>query len=367
MKIALVVPGGVDRSGTERVIPALLALLRQLSAHHELHVYALWQGNEPADWRLCGAAIHNIGVRDTRTRAVRAIRREHQRSPFQLVQSIWSGTAGLVAILAARVIGVPGFVHVAGGELCAMPAIGYGGCLRWHGRAREAVVLRLASAVSTNSAPMVASLARLGIRAHRVPLGVDLAAWPPRPPAPRSPGAMTRLLHVGSINRVKDQATLLRAFAVLASARAELRLDIVGVDTLHGELQGLAQSLGIDARVIFHGELTHAQLRPYVEAAQLLVMSSLHEAGPMVVLEAAIVGVPTVGTRVGHIAEWEPDAALATSPGDASGLAALIARLLDNEALRLRIAAEAQRRAMNEDAGHTLRCFEQLYAALGCH
>ena len=366
MKIALVVPGGVDHSGTERVIPALLALLERLSAHHELHVYSLWHGDQPGDWPLRGAAVHNVGVPNTRPRAVWAIRREHGRAPFQLVQSIWSGSPGLVAVAAARIIGVPSLVHLTGGELCAMSAIGYGGRLSWKGRLREALVLRMASAVSASSAPMVDALARLGIPAHRVPLGVDLSAWPARPPARRAPGVPARLLHVGTLNRVKDQATLLRAFARLATERPDLHLDIVGVDVLGGGLQRLAQSLGMASRVSFHGELTHARLRPYMEAAHLLVMSSLHEAGPMVVLEAATVGVPAVGTRVGHLAEWAPEAALAASPGDAPGLAALIARLLDDEELRLRLATEAQRRAMQEDAGHTLRCFEQLYAALGC-
>ena len=86
----------------------------------------------------------------------------------------------------------------------------------------------------------------------------------------------------------------------------------------------------------------------------------------MVVLEAAALGVPTVGTAVGHIAEWAPHAALAAAVGDACGLALQIDRLLTDEPLRQQLGAEAQRRALHEDADHTARCFEQLYAALGC-
>ncbi len=37
-----------------------------------------------------------------------------------------------------------------------------------------------------------------------------------------------------------------------------------------------------------------------------MIISSRHEAGPLAVLEAAVKGVPTVGTAVGHIAEWAP-------------------------------------------------------------
>ena len=43
VKIALIVPGGVDRSGEVRVIPALLALIRRLAVTHELHVFATHQ------------------------------------------------------------------------------------------------------------------------------------------------------------------------------------------------------------------------------------------------------------------------------------------------------------------------------------
>src|ERR1700741_4993107 len=111
MKIALVIPGGVDRSGVERVVPALLGLLKQLAARHELHVYALRQETEPGEWRLCGAHIHNIGNRHTRWRAVRAIDHEHRVEPFKVVHAIWSGAGGLIAVSAARLLAIPSVVH----------------------------------------------------------------------------------------------------------------------------------------------------------------------------------------------------------------------------------------------------------------
>jgi len=116
--------------------------------------------------------------------------------------------------------------------------------------------------------------------------------------------------------------------------------------------------------VRFLGFKTQRELRLLMESADLLVMSSLHEAGPLVALEAAAVGVPTVGTAVGHIAEWAPAAALAVPVGDASALADAIRRLLADEELRLRLAAGAQLRALCEDADHTARAFEALYLRL---
>ena len=204
MKIALIVPGGVDPSGTHRVIPAILALIERLASRHELHVYALRQVPEPAEWELFGARIHNIGLRHMRSRAVRAILREHRRARFDIVQSIFSERCGVIAVAAAKLAHIPCAVHVAGGEITAIPSIAYGGRLAWKGRVREALVLRLANAVTSASAPMISALEGLGIHATRVPLGIDLKAWPWRPPSMRPLDGPARLLHVASLNRVKQ-------------------------------------------------------------------------------------------------------------------------------------------------------------------
>lgn len=364
MRVALVVPGGVDRSGEYRIIPALVALLARLSRQHDVQVIALSQEAQPGAWQLAGAHIHNIGLRRTRTRALRTVLTLHGASHLDVIHAIWSGSCGLVAVAAARLLRIPSLVHVAGGELVALPEIAYGGMLTWRGRVRERWTLRTASAVSAASAPVVAAIAALGVTAQRVPLGVDLAQWPPREPVRRDPGSPAKLVHVASLNRVKDQPTLLRALAALAQAGVDFTIDIVGEDTLNGEVQALTRSLGLSARVRFRGFLPQRQLRPLVEAAHLMIVSSRHETGPLVALEAAVAGVPTVGTAVGHIAEWAPQAAMAVPIGDFAALASAIAALLASEELRLRIAREGFHRAVLEDADHTAQRFQAIYARL---
>ena len=366
MKIALVVPGGVDRGGESRVVPALLALLERLAARHEVHVFALRQEAEAGEWMLLGAHVHNVGGRGgvpSQWRAIAAILRAHRAAPFQVVQAIWSGPCGVVAVVAARLAGIPSLVHVAGGELVAFPAIGYGGRLTWRGRLREKLVLHGATVVTAASTPILAQLAALGRPGLRVPLGVDLQRWPPRPPLRRDPHSPVRLIHVASLNEVKDQATLLRAMALLATDGVDFHLDIVGEDILGGRVQALARALRLQARIRFHGFLTQAQLRPWFERAQIHVVASLHEAGPLVLLEAAVLGVPTAGTAVGHLVEWAPQAALAVAPGDAPALAAAIQQLVADEDLRLQLAQEALRRAVGESADHTAALLEALHAA----
>jgi glycosyltransferase involved in cell wall biosynthesis len=362
VRIALVIPGGVDRSGEYRVIPALMALIRRLALRGEVHVFVLSQEDRAGDWDLGGARIHDVGSRYRRLRAVRSICAMHRSVHFALVQSIWSGGCGQVAVAAGALLGIPSLIHLAGGELVALPDIGYGSQLRWRARVAERLVLRAAFAITAASTPAIEMASRLGLTAERVPLGVDLDTWPARAPLRRASGRRARLVHVASLNRVKDQATLLRALAALTQRGASFEMDIVGEDTLRGEIQRLAGQLALSPWVRFHGFLTRRQLRPIVEAADLMIVSSRHETGPVAVLEAGVAGVPTVGTRVGHIAEWAPNGAVAVPVGDWAAMADAVAQLLGNEELRLGMARDAQRRALAEDADYTAERFRALYA-----
>jgi glycosyltransferase involved in cell wall biosynthesis len=364
MRIALVVPGGVDRSGEYRVIPAVIALIARLSQRHDVQVFAMNQEERSGEWDLAGAQIRNIGKGHTVVRAVRSICNQHRVMPFDVVHAIWSGRPGLIAVTSGKILRIPSLIHIAGGELASIPDIAYGGALTLRGRLREACTLRAASALTAASTPVIESLSKRGLSALRVPLGVDLATWPPRDPVRRNPTRPARLIHVASLNRVKDQPTLLRALASLVGSGRSFEVDVVGDDTLHGEVQALAMTLGLSERVRFRGFLPHRELRPLIEAADLMLLSSRHETGPLAMLEAAVAGVPTIGTAVGHLREWSPHAAVSVAVGDWACLARAIAGMLDDEELRLRIARSALQRAVREDADHTADRFQELYVSL---
>src|SRR3546814_16222582 len=86
------------------------------------------------------------------------------------------------------------------------------------------------------------------------------------PPRRRGAGP-AKLIHVASLNRVKDQAKLLRALSILARAGHEFTMDVVGVETLHGGVQRLAAELGRESRGRFRTFKPQRELRTIISAA----------------------------------------------------------------------------------------------------
>jgi len=367
MKLALVVPGGVDWSGVDRVVPALLWQIERLARRHTVHVFALAQEPLPARWSLLGATVHNIGTAPGRRRRFfRFFAMEHARAPFAVVHAFWSG-AGEYAAIASLRHRIPFALHLAGGELVALRDIGYGERRTWRGRVRLRVTLALADHVSVASGYMQRLAAPLRDDTEIIPLGVALDRWPARTPRERDTSSSTRrarLLHIGDLRPVKDQTLLLHAAACLRDRGLDFQLDVAGFDTLSGATQSLAARLGLADRIRWLGVLRRDALRAVVDEADVLLVTSRHDAGPLAFLEAAVAGVPTVGTPVGHIADWAPDAAVCVEHGDPNAFADAVVSLLCDEPRRLAIAREAQRRAVAIDADLTASRFEAMYDAL---
>jgi len=380
MKVAIVTPGGISRDGRHDVIPALLALTSELARRHAVHVFAIGGPGAVSRYTWGGAAVHQLGDPATvdasgpAHRAGRLLRvggqlwrelrsAQSRGGGFDVIHALWATDPGLLAGLFGRVLRAPAVVSVAGGESVWLPDIGYGGARSRVNRARTAVVLRGAAAVTIGSEFARALLPRrVRERAQVVPLGIDFTAHA-APPAPR-PGPPWRLLHVGSINRVKDHRTLLSAFARVAARFADVTLDCVGEDTLHGEIQALAAGMGVASRVRFHGFVPNDELAPLYRAAHLHLVSSRYESQSVAVLEAAAAGLATVGTAVGllpTLAALAPAAAQTVDPGDAAALAAAVCDLLGDETRRLAMAASAQAFARAHDARFTARAFEDIY------
>ncbi len=362
MKIAFVLPGGVDRSGDRRVIPCLLWLVERLvAAGDELHIFALNQEPRPGRWPLLGATVHNAGARPRQLNSFAALAREHRRTPFDVVHGFWATGPGVVSAAFAYFTGVPNVLTVPGSELSAIPEIGYGGQLSWTGRLWTRLALAAADRVIVESDWVARRAARFGVTPIRLPFGVALDRWPLLAPRRREPGQPLHLLHVANLNPVKDHETLLLALLELKRRGVDFTLDAIGLDTMDGAVHRRCADLGLADRVTFHGVMTHADQRRWFDAADLLIVSSRHEGAPLVAQEAGIAGVPTVGTSVGHIADWAPEAAMAVPVGDPRALSAALVDLALDEEKRLRLAHAAQKAASAVDADLTARTLRALY------
>lgn len=347
MRLGLVVPGGVDRTGTQRVIPFLLWVIERLvAAGHDVHVFAQRQEPVPGEWPLLGATVSNAGRRPYRLRMLSDLVHRHRRDPFDVLHAFWAVPAGSVAAGARLLLNVPVALWLPGGDLVSLPDIDYGVRNRLRGRAELRVALAGAGRVIVPSAYSLAHARALGIAAERLPFGVALDRWPIAAPRPRAAGRPARLLHVASLNAVKDQGTLLRAAARLRARDVPFHLDIVGGDTLGGAVQRSAAELGLQASITFHGFVEQEALRRHMLDADLLLLSSRHETVPLVLHEAAASGVPTVGTAVGELCEWAPGAGVAVAVRDDAALAHAVETLIHDDARRLQLAAAAQARVL---------------------
>ena len=126
--------------------------------------------------------------------------------------------------------------------------------------------------------------------------------------------------NVGRLHPDKDQATLLRGFALALPGLPEnSQLAIMGSGRLESDLKALALELGIGERVLFLGQV--AQGRRYFRAFDVFALSSDHEPFGMVLLEAMAAGVPLLATACGGASEVVEGVGILFPLGDAEHMA----------------------------------------------
>ena len=370
MRIGLVVPGGVDRGSRERVVPMFLWLIERLARRHELHVFVLDYYPAACTYTLLGATVHDLG----RPRSIPGSRRWLGRrrlaralaaqSRFDVLHAYWGMPAAVATTRIMGAIHTPVVVTLDSGELVRDDDIGYGLQRRWIDRRAIGAVMRAASALTVSTNYMARLAADHDAHPVVIPIGVDVSQFPL---AHRVDGPPWRLIRVATINRVKDSPTLLQAFSRVAGQIPAVHLDVVGEDTLGGEMHSMADRLGLHDRVTFHGAQPTDRLSALYARAHLNVVSSRHESANITVLEAACTGLPSVGTRVGYIADWadrRPELAVGVPVRDPGALADAIAGLLRDPQRRERMAAGARAWAIAHDADWTAARLEQVYADL---
>lgn len=161
------------------------------------------------------------------------------------------------------------------------------------------------------------------------------------------------LLMAARIVPAKGHDTALHALARLRERRWTLLLAGDHHGDLGPQMQALARELGIAERVRFLG--LREDVPALLAASDLLLAPSRREALSLTLLEASACALPIVASRVGGIGEVVEDGASGAlvAPDDPAALAAAIAPLLADPALRAAFGARARQRfeaGFTEDA-----------------
>lgn len=209
-------------------------------------------------------------------------------------------------------------------------------------RRAETRALAAASGVIATSEATARALAAYGVARERI--AVVVPGTDPAPLARGSGGPGLGLLCVATIVPRKGHAVLIEALAGLADR--DWRLTCVGSrdrsPATDAALARQIDALGLADRVTLVGE--RAALDGYYDRADAFVLPTFHEGYGMALAEALARGLPVVATSAGAVPDTvPPDAGLLVPPGDVDALRDALAGVLDDAALRARLAAGARR------------------------
>jgi L-malate glycosyltransferase len=201
------------------------------------------------------------------------------------------------AIWIARLRGKPVVINYRGGEADAFLS-----------RSRRAVAASLAhaDALIVPSGFLEAVFGKYGFAARVVPNIINLdrfsqAQAPALDDSPAAPAAGPRLLVARNLEPIYDNASALRAFAIVRAARPQATLVIAGSGPQRAELEALARELGVAGGVTFTGRVDNHAMAQLYRDADIMLNCSLVDNMPNSVLESLACGVPVVSTNVGGV------------------------------------------------------------------
>ena len=307
-------------------------------------------------------AVHREAGRDVRAfgRLVMLLRRLR---PAIVHSRNWTTFDAVPAAWSAR---VPGVIHGEHGRDISDPA----GENRRRNRLRRVfspMVDRYVAVSSDLSRWLTEKVSIPARKVATIPNGVDSVRFngAGRSEARRRLGVSAEQVVVGTVGRldpVKDQASLVKAFAALGPSRPAARLIIVGDGPCRVELTKLIGDLGLEGHAVLLGE--RQDVPELMAAMDVFVLPSIAEGMSNTVLEAMATGLPVVATKVGGNPELIEDGLTGrlVSPLDVSGLTDAIDGYLDDGHIRaLHGKASRQRAVERFDLAVMARAYEKLY------
>jgi glycosyltransferase involved in cell wall biosynthesis len=247
---------------------------------------------------------------------------DHRRQKFDLLFAFWGYPAGFLATCLAKVVGIPCAVYVLGSDSAGIQSINFGIFHKPIPRTLAMWTYRKASLLLAISNFQKKQLIAYGVKKTitTIPWGAENSLYKFNV---KKRGDVLRVIHVGHLSPVKDQATLLKAFALIGK-RHKVELRIFGEDFMNGAIQKLCQQLGMEHCVHFLDMIPYHQMPEQYAWADIMLHTSLSEGQSMALTEAAACGVLLAGTKVGLLHDLGEKCGVTVDAGDFEGLASKV-------------------------------------------
>ncbi len=287
------------------------------------------------------------------------------RAAIDLVDAHYVYPDGVAALAVARALRRPLVITARGSDVTQLPDYRAPRLMiRQAVRRADALV-----AVSTDLGERLVALGADPARVHVLRNGVELDLFHPPPDREAARRALglhgPTLLSVGHLIERKGHDRVIAALARLPEAVCLL---VAGGGPLEGELRGLADRLGLGARVRFLGLLPPSSLPAVYGAADALVLASSREGWANVLLEAMACGTPAIASPIpGNIEVVGSDAAgIIAEANTAESLAVAAGRLLAAPPCRAATRAYAEGFGWAEVSAGQLAVFRQALEHAAC-
>jgi glycosyltransferase involved in cell wall biosynthesis len=177
-------------------------------------------------------------------------------------------------------------------------------------------------------------------------LGVDPQLFSPQPK--KAAPEVFEILCVGRLTPAKGQHLLIDAVERLAQQGRGIRLRLVGNGPDEASLRKQAAQIAILECIVFEGAVNQDRIRTLYAAADLFCLPSFAEGLPVVLMEAMAMGIPCVATQITGIPELIRNNidGLLVPPSDLDALVEALASLMDDPALRQRLAGSGRARIL---------------------
>jgi colanic acid/amylovoran biosynthesis glycosyltransferase len=268
-----------------------------------------------------------------------ALAAEMERRGIQHVHAHFARGATTAALVIERLTGIPFSFTVHANDIFVRPTM-----LR-----EKLAAAQFAIGISEYNRQLLLRLApEAHSKVHVVHCGVDIARFAPAahftPPAAHG-DVVPLILSVGRLVEKKGFRHLVAACQILAERGCAFQCEIVGEGPERAALEAQITASGLAGQVRLAGAVFQEQLGRHLAAAQIFTMPCVAardgdmDGIPSTLMEAMSMELPVVSTRLSGIPELVEDgrSGLLVAPGDDEALAAALARLLGDGALRARL------------------------------